>query len=137
MALLGASHLLGATAPSLAMKIQSKIITTTSSKLSAVDHVSISGAECKQTSDDLVLSKTHNSFTKFRQLAGIKRGKNRILLTNNVHIPVRSAFLATIDSNIQTQVDHTDLLSLTHLKSNCVSGDFSSDAHDFMKKAWF
>jgi hypothetical protein len=23
------------------------------------------------------------------------------------------------------------------LKSDCISGDFSSDAHDFMKKAWF
>jgi hypothetical protein len=48
-------------------------------------------------SNDGVLKQTHHSSpTKFRQLAHTKRGKNRVLFTQDFQVPCRTAFITTL-----------------------------------------
>jgi hypothetical protein len=112
MALFGASHVLfGSTAPS-----------TTIQSFNTLPSIAVKASPPRQSSDSSTIGykeandnhslnkKSSHSHSKFRKLAGTKRGKNRILFTQDFQAPDRTVLLA---NNLDTQIQADPLVFTT------------------------
>lgn len=115
VALVIAGHAFGFANPTIAIESLSK---PEARKLAAVLHdqptsklKNNSEVEYKESTHSHEIKKNESSpYTKFRQCAGTKRGKNRVLFTQDFQAPVRTVLLS---SNLDTLIQADPLVFTT------------------------